>query len=39
MIQSQIEKELGFKLKDLHPSQTLVQCGSILLNLHTLQIL
>ena len=27
MIQSQIEKELGFKLKDLHPSQTLVQCG------------
>ena len=27
MIQSQIEEELGFKLKDLHPEQTLVQCG------------
>ena len=27
MIQSQIEEELRFKLKDLHPEQTLVQCG------------
>ena len=38
MIQSQIEKELGFKLKDLHPT-TLVNVASIHLNLHTLQIL